>query len=155
MTVGSFDIVLGMDWLSTFEVNIVCGQKLIHLKAHDGSQVTIHSDRSLLMSKMISMMKAGRLIQRGCGAYLAYVIDPKVDEIELKGVLMVRNFPDVFPNDLLDMPLDREVEFHIDLIPRAKLVILIRAQSPHPGSNPTPHHMGSTRHKPMTTKSKT
>ncbi|XP_076913256.1 uncharacterized protein LOC143571815 [Bidens hawaiensis] len=104
MTLGGFDVVLGMDWLSTYDANIVCGEKLIQLKAPDGSPVTIHGDRSCLMPRVISMIKAGRLMQRGCTAYLAYVIDSKADCTKLEDVPVVREFPDVFPDDLYDVP---------------------------------------------------
>ncbi|XP_076912208.1 uncharacterized protein LOC143570440 [Bidens hawaiensis] len=122
MTLGGFDVVLGMDWLSNYDANIVCGEKLIQLKAPDGSPVTIRGDRSCLMPRVISMIKDGRLMQRGCTAYLAYVIDSKADCTKLEDVPVVREFPDVFPDDLYDVPQDRQIEFQIDLIPGAKPV---------------------------------
>nr|GFD39768.1 putative reverse transcriptase domain-containing protein [Tanacetum cinerariifolium] len=40
----------------------------------------------------------------------------KVNELKLKDIPVVREFPDVFPEDLLGLPTSREVEFRIDLI---------------------------------------
>nr|GFC70143.1 putative reverse transcriptase domain-containing protein [Tanacetum cinerariifolium] len=40
----------------------------------------------------------------------------KVNELKLKDIHVVREFPDVFPKDLSGLPPSREVEFHIDLI---------------------------------------
>ena len=40
------------------------------------------------------------------------------DSIECKTPLFVREFPDVFPEDLPGIPRDREIEFSIDLLPR-------------------------------------
>ncbi|GKC54900.1 putative reverse transcriptase domain-containing protein [Tanacetum coccineum] len=51
----------------------------------------------------------------------------KVNELKLKDIPVVREFPSVFLEDLLGLPLSREVEFHIDLIPEAMLV----AKSPY------------------------
>jgi hypothetical protein len=53
---------------------------------------------------------------------LAYVIDANVGSIELKDVPVVRDFPDVFSDDLTEVPPDREVEFQIDLVPGAQPV---------------------------------
>lgn len=35
---------------------------------------------------------------------------------------VTREFSDVFPNDISDLPLEREVEFFIDFIPSTRLV---------------------------------
>ncbi|XP_076959623.1 uncharacterized protein LOC143635748 [Bidens hawaiensis] len=120
MTLGGFDIVLGMDWLSTYDAKIMCGEKLIQLKSPNGSLVTVHGDRSCLIPQVISMIKAGRLMKRGCMAYLAYVFDSKADCTKLEDVPVVREYPDVFPDDLYNVPPDHQIEFQIDLIPGAQ-----------------------------------
>ncbi|GJW62870.1 putative reverse transcriptase domain-containing protein [Tanacetum coccineum] len=47
----------------------------------------------------------------------------KADEKKLDDIRVVRDFPEVFPDDLLGLPLMREIEFHIDLIPGASPVV--------------------------------
>ncbi|GJX38835.1 reverse transcriptase domain-containing protein [Tanacetum coccineum] len=47
----------------------------------------------------------------------------KADEKKLDDIRVVRDFPEVFPDDLLGLPLVREIEFHIDLIPGASPVV--------------------------------
>ncbi|GJU85493.1 putative reverse transcriptase domain-containing protein [Tanacetum coccineum] len=47
----------------------------------------------------------------------------KADEKKLDDIRVVRDFPKVFPDDLLGLPHVREVEFHIDLIPGASPVV--------------------------------
>ncbi|GJR47690.1 putative reverse transcriptase domain-containing protein [Tanacetum coccineum] len=42
---------------------------------------------------------------------------------KLDDILFVRDFPEVFPDDLLGLPLVREIEFRIDLIPGASPVV--------------------------------
>nr|GEU58431.1 hypothetical protein [Tanacetum cinerariifolium] len=51
----------------------------------------------------------------------------KLNEPKLKDILVVREFLGVFPEDLSGLPPSHEVEFHIDLIPRAMPVV----KSPH------------------------
>ncbi|KAI3776021.1 hypothetical protein L1987_45781 [Smallanthus sonchifolius] len=122
LTLGGFDIVLGMDWLAANEAQIICKRKRIHLKGPSGSPITVYGDWNCTMPNVISMIKAESYMRRGCEAYLAYVIDDRMKTKELKNVPVVCNFPKVFPEDLPGLPPDREIEFQIDLLPGAEPV---------------------------------
>ncbi|GJZ95997.1 putative reverse transcriptase domain-containing protein [Tanacetum coccineum] len=60
---------------------------------------------------------------KGCPLFLAHVttneVKDKSEKKRLEDVPIVRDFPEVFPEDLLGLPLTRQVEFQIDLIPGA------------------------------------
>ncbi|KAK1429741.1 hypothetical protein QVD17_11959 [Tagetes erecta] len=122
MTLGSFDVILGMDWLSKFDANIGCRERVVRLKAPDGSPVTVYGDQESKIPRVISMVKASRLIQQGCNSFLAYVKDVDEGLRQLSDVPIVCNFPEVFPEDLPGTPPDREIEFQIDLVPGAQPV---------------------------------
>ncbi|KAI3754885.1 hypothetical protein L1987_54677 [Smallanthus sonchifolius] len=122
LTLGGFDIVLGMDWLAANEAQIICNCKRIHLKAPSDSPITVYGDWNCTMPNIISMIKAESYMRRGCEAYLAYVIDDRMKMNELKKVPVVCNFSEVFLEDLPGLPPDREIEFHIDLLPGAEHV---------------------------------
>ncbi|KAM2519449.1 hypothetical protein ACFX1W_000071 [Malus domestica] len=66
---------------------------------------------------IISAMKAKRLLSKGCQGYLAHVVLNDDAPSSAEDVRVVKYFLDVFPEDLLGLPLDREVEFVIDLLP--------------------------------------
>ncbi|GJY59756.1 putative reverse transcriptase domain-containing protein [Tanacetum coccineum] len=68
---GSFDVIIGMDWLSNYKAEIICHEKVVRIPLPDGK------------------------------------------------IVMVRDFPEIFPNDLSGLPLFWEVEFRIELIPGA------------------------------------
>nr|GEX18324.1 reverse transcriptase domain-containing protein [Tanacetum cinerariifolium] len=87
---GSFDVVIGMDWLSKYHAKIICDEKVVHIPIEDET-----------------------LIIR------AQVMEKKSDEKRLENIPVVREFPDVFAKELLGLPPVRQVEFQIDLIPRA------------------------------------
>ncbi|GJU72809.1 MAK10-like protein [Tanacetum coccineum] len=72
---GSFDVVIGMDWLSKYHARIICEEKVVHIPI-DGETLIIRED-----------------------------------------IPVVREFPEVFPEDLPALPPVRQVEFQIDLIP--------------------------------------
>ncbi|KAI3706808.1 hypothetical protein L6452_24787 [Arctium lappa] len=65
------------------------------------------------------MVKAQKCLSKGCLSFLAYVIDAKLEKKKLEDVKVVREFPDVFPDDFPSLPPDRQVEFKIDLTPGA------------------------------------
>ncbi|GJW28537.1 putative reverse transcriptase domain-containing protein [Tanacetum coccineum] len=60
-------------------------------------------------------------MQKGFPIFLAHVtakeVKDKSEKKRLKGVPIVRDFPEVFPEDLPGLPLTRQVEFQIDLVP--------------------------------------
>ncbi|RVW84791.1 Retrovirus-related Pol polyprotein from transposon 17.6 [Vitis vinifera] len=53
----------------------------------------------------------------GYQGFLAYVVN-KENDLKLEDIPIVRDYPDVFPEDLSGLPLEKEVEFIIDLAPR-------------------------------------
>nr|GEX52658.1 putative reverse transcriptase domain-containing protein [Tanacetum cinerariifolium] len=84
---GSFDVVIGMDWLSKYHAKIICDEKVVHI-----------------------LIKDETLIIR------AQVTEKKSDEKRLENIHVVREFPDVFPEEVPSLPPVRQVEFQIDLI---------------------------------------
>ncbi|KAJ9567767.1 LOW QUALITY PROTEIN: hypothetical protein OSB04_003733 [Centaurea solstitialis] len=119
MNVGSFDVVLGIDWLHAHDANIGYGKKMVTLPTSRGEMITVYGDKKKGTNTTISMIKARKCLAKGCTSYLAYVIDTKLEKKEVADVDVVREFPDVFPEDLPGLPPERQVEFHIDLTPGA------------------------------------
>ena len=66
---------------------------------------------------LISSMKASRLIRKGSQAFLCSVVDTQVSPPTLEDIHVVREFSDVFPDELPGSLVDREIEFYIDLNP--------------------------------------
>ena len=59
---------------------------------------------------LVSCLKASNYILKGCHAILAHVKEIKSDEKRIEDVPIVREFPEVFPDDLPGLPLLRPVE---------------------------------------------
>ncbi|KAL5568767.1 hypothetical protein UlMin_025342 [Ulmus minor] len=67
---------------------------------------------------VISAMKARKMISSGCTGYLASVLDTtKEKRAKPKDIPIVRNFVDVFPEELPGLPPDRAISFEIELLP--------------------------------------
>ena len=80
-------------------------------------EVKFRGIRRELSSSMISVMAAQRMLRNGCQGYLAYVVETGKEGTLVDEIPIVREFLDVFPDDITGLPPDREVEFTIDLIP--------------------------------------
>ena len=112
-----FDLILGMDWLSKHRAIVDCDKKTVRLKCSDLSEVTVHGIQSRAVSNVISTMQARRWLRKGCEAFLDLVLDSKRGQIELENILVVKDFPDVFPKELPSIPLVREVDLSIEMLP--------------------------------------
>ncbi|GKB05119.1 putative reverse transcriptase domain-containing protein [Tanacetum coccineum] len=115
---GSFDVVIGMDWLSKYHAKILCDEKVVHIPIN-GETLIIRGDQSKTRLNLISCIKTKRYISRGCQVFMIQVMEKKSDEKRLEDIPVVKEFPDVFPEDLPGLPPVRQVEFQIDLIPGA------------------------------------
>ncbi|GJU80406.1 reverse transcriptase domain-containing protein [Tanacetum coccineum] len=113
---GSFDVVIGMDWLSKYHAKILCDEKVVHIPIN-GETLIIRGDRSKTRLNLISCIKTKRYLSQGCQVFIAQVMEKKSDDKRLEDIPVVREFPKVFPEDLLGLPPVRQVEFQIDLIP--------------------------------------
>nr|GFC28427.1 reverse transcriptase domain-containing protein [Tanacetum cinerariifolium] len=120
---GSFDVIVGIDWLSKYDVVIACAEKLVRIPF--GNEIlTIRgegsNERNESRLNIISCSKAQEYMSKGCHVFLANITSTK-DEDKSKGkqledVPVVREFLKGFPEDLPGIPPNRQVEFRIDLV---------------------------------------
>ena len=113
-------MVLGMDWLSRHSATLNCYKKEVKLHRPGKLEVKFRGIRRELSSNMISAMAARRMLRKGCQGYLAYVVETGKEWTLVDEIPVVREFPDVFPDDITGLPPNREVKFTIDLIPRTE-----------------------------------
>ncbi|GJR17068.1 putative reverse transcriptase domain-containing protein [Tanacetum coccineum] len=70
--------------------------------------------------EVISSIRTQGYIDKGCQVFLVQMIkkeETEASEKRIEDVPVVRDFPEVFPEDLPGLPPTRQVEFHIELIP--------------------------------------
>ncbi|KAA3484027.1 DNA/RNA polymerases superfamily protein [Gossypium australe] len=112
-----FDIILGIDWLTTHDVTVNCGKKYIELRCENGDTLYVESNEQDRSPVVISHMSAQRYVRKGYESYLAFVMNAKETELKIESVPIVCEYSDVFPEELLGLPPVREVEFGIELAP--------------------------------------
>ena len=111
-----FDLILGMDWLSTHRAIVDYDKKIVPLKCSDLSKVTVHGIRSKPIPKVISSMEARRFLRKGCEAFLALILDSKREQVNLENIPVIREFLDVFPEELPGVPPKRKVDLFIVIV---------------------------------------
>ncbi|GJR52758.1 putative reverse transcriptase domain-containing protein [Tanacetum coccineum] len=121
-----FDAIIGMDWLAKYQAIIVCAEKIICIPWGNETLI-VHGDGSNRGHEarlhIISYSKTQEYMLKGCPVFLAHVttneVEDKLEKKRLEGVPIVRDFPEVFPEDLSGLSPTRQVEFQIDLISSA------------------------------------
>nr|GFA23946.1 putative reverse transcriptase domain-containing protein [Tanacetum cinerariifolium] len=94
---GSFDVIIGMDWLSNHKAEIICHEKVEMIPLPDGKVLRVLGERPKEKARLLMSVKAS---------------DKKQGE-----TVVVRDFPEVFSDDLSGLPPLRVIEFRIELIP--------------------------------------
>nr|GEZ40650.1 putative reverse transcriptase domain-containing protein [Tanacetum cinerariifolium] len=121
---GSFDVIIGMDWLRRCHAVIVYDEKLVRVP-YGNETLTFCGDecnngRESQLT-VISCLKAQEYMAKGCQIFLAQISAKKDEDRsegkQLEDVPVVQDYPEVFPKDLSGLPPARLVEFQIDLIP--------------------------------------
>ncbi|XP_031096941.1 uncharacterized protein LOC116001192 [Ipomoea triloba] len=111
------DVVLGMDWLDMYKAQIVCDERKVVLRGSNGKRISYRGIERQPEPKLMTMQKLRKYAHQGCEVYLYLVQDAEMEEPEINQIPVVREFPDVFLEDLTEMLPEREVEFTIDLAP--------------------------------------
>ncbi|GJW72320.1 putative reverse transcriptase domain-containing protein [Tanacetum coccineum] len=97
---GSFDMIIGMDWLSNHKAEIICYEKVVRIPLLDGKVLRVLGEKP--EEKMRQLKSA------------------KAKEKEKEEIVVVRDFPKVFPDDLSGLPPIREIELIPGATPVAK-----------------------------------
>ncbi|XP_072081185.1 uncharacterized protein [Arachis hypogaea] len=111
------DVILGMDWLAACHDDVGCYSKTVKFDIPGTSPFVFKGDDCPTLASIISSMSVMQLMNKGNQGLLAVVRDVDAEVPSLDQLPIVREFPDVFPDELLRMPPDREVEFSIELAP--------------------------------------
>ncbi|XP_028104464.1 uncharacterized protein LOC114303522 [Camellia sinensis] len=112
-----FDIILGMDWLSEYQTTIDYVTKQISFHPPGQSEFTFKGHGVISPPYLISAMKGCKLLQKGCQGYLCSVLEGQSMNGGIDMISIVREFPDVFPEELPGELVDRKIEFTIEVVP--------------------------------------
>ena len=77
----------------------------------------VEGDWSLAPYNLISTLSARNMLKKGCQRFLALMKDVEAKEGRIEDTLVVNKFIDVFLEELLELPLVKEIKFCINLVP--------------------------------------
>ncbi|GKE44166.1 hypothetical protein Tco_1471450, partial [Tanacetum coccineum] len=103
IVLGAFDVIIGMDWLVKNDALIVCGKKKVHIPVK-GKMLVVKGNCDESRLKVVSCIKERKYIERGCHLFVAHATEKGPKEKCLEDVPIIRDFPEVFPDDLLGLP---------------------------------------------------
>ncbi|XP_024964873.1 uncharacterized protein LOC112505158, partial [Cynara cardunculus var. scolymus] len=109
MKMDHFDIILGMDWLSKHRVTIDCKAKQIIFGHVNEPEYVFQGVSPEKGTRVISKVNVKAMVWQRCEGLC----------LKLEDIPVVNKFQDVFPDELPGVPPEREIEFTIDLVPRA------------------------------------
>ncbi|KAL0550022.1 hypothetical protein IC582_014518 [Cucumis melo] len=112
-----FDVILGMDWLAANHASIDCSRKEVTFNSPSMASFKFKGGGSKSLPQVISAIRACKLLSQGTWGILASVVDTREADVSLSSEPVVRDYPDVFPEELPGLPPHREVEFAIELEP--------------------------------------
>ncbi|XP_050890007.1 uncharacterized protein LOC127095346 [Lathyrus oleraceus] len=108
----NLDVILGMNWLEFNHVNINCYNKLVwFLTLGEEEEVGFLSARGLK-----------ELLEEEAQVFALFVVLSSKRRAVIDELQVVRDFLEVFLDDISDVPPEREVEFSIDLVPGGVLM---------------------------------
>ncbi|GJW19108.1 putative reverse transcriptase domain-containing protein [Tanacetum coccineum] len=92
----SFDVIIGMDWLSNYKAEIIFHEKVVRIPLPNGKVLRVLGERPEEKARRLMSAKANKRKQ--------------------EEIVVVRDFPEVFPDNLFGLPPIQEIEFQIELI---------------------------------------
>ncbi|XP_071694645.1 uncharacterized protein [Rutidosis leptorrhynchoides] len=122
ITLGEFDVVVGMDWLDHNRANLDCREKFMRVRTPSAGELIVYGEARKCPVAICTYARACRLVSSGGMAYLAHVVDTRDEPPSIKSIHVVNEFAYVFPDDLPGVPPVRQVEFRIELVSWANLV---------------------------------
>ncbi|XP_058202911.1 uncharacterized protein LOC131317372 [Rhododendron vialii] len=113
LEMSGFDLILGMDWLSTFQATIDCFKRRVRIFPLEGSCFQFFGEHREPLEPYLCGSRERESIY---SLLASLTLD---EDLSTRGELplVVCKFPDVFPEELPGLPPEREIEFVIDLLP--------------------------------------
>ncbi|KAL0540223.1 hypothetical protein IC582_024456 [Cucumis melo] len=112
-----FDVILGMDWLATNHASIDCSRKEVAFNPPSMASFKFKGEGSRSLPHVISATRASKLLSEGTWSILASVVDAREVDVSLSSEPVVKDNPDVFPEELPGLRPHREIEFSIEMEP--------------------------------------
>eukprot|EP00253_Pinus_taeda_P022178 PITA_22178 len=121
LPLGSYNILIGMDWLERHWSLVDCKTKFIYYKDQNRDRKEMQGIQRPVQIRPITTTQLAKCIRKGCQMYAIQVgfVDSKDKAATLDNIPIIREFADVFPEEIPGLPPKINIDFTIELIPGA------------------------------------
>eukprot|EP00253_Pinus_taeda_P017231 PITA_17231 len=121
LPLGSYDILIGMDWLEKHWSLVDCKTKVIYYRDQQGNSKEMQGIRRPVQVRPITANQLVKCVRKGCQVYAIQVgyVNSKDKSASLNNIPVIQEFTDVFPEEIPGLPPRRNIDFTIELVPGA------------------------------------
>jgi hypothetical protein len=117
LPLGSYDCLIGMDWLDPHHALLDCHKKTFTCLDEEGNQRKVQGIPREVTVREISALQLKKCYRRGCQIFAAHMEEtPKEKVPNLENYAAMKEFEDVF-KEVPGLPPRRNIDFSIDLMP--------------------------------------
>ena len=118
LPLGSYDVLIGMDWLEAHRANLNCYKKTFEFLDYKGNLRVVKGFPKVISRRKYSAMQLNKFYGKGCRVYETHVLEEEENEYpSLEDLHVLQEFRNVFPNDILGIPPKSDIDFRIELVP--------------------------------------
>ncbi|CAN6480859.1 unnamed protein product [Victoria cruziana] len=117
LDLSEFDLILGMDWLVQHNIFIDCGKQEVIVGRSNERPIVFKARKIQPEESYIDILRGSSQLKRDDPVILVWWAVEGVIVSDVREIPVVCEYPDVFPEELPGLPLRREVEFSIELVP--------------------------------------
>jgi hypothetical protein len=123
LPLGSYDCLIGMDWLDQHHALLDCHNKRFTCLDEEGNWKTVQGIPKVVVVREISAMQLKKCYRKGCKLFATCVEEASRDEVSrIRDHEVLTEFKDVF-QEVPGLPQKRDIDFSINLMPRAAPVL--------------------------------
>ena len=116
-------MTFSLDWLEAHRLNLDCYNKTFECMDEEGNPRVVRGIPKVISMRQISEIRLKKCCRKGYRVYAGHVLEAVENEtIRLEEYPILQEFRDVFPDEIPGLPPKRDIEFTIELVPRAALV---------------------------------
>jgi hypothetical protein len=118
LPLGSYDLLIGMECLAAYKARMDCYHKTLECVSEEGRRITLQGIQKPVLVRRISTLKMRKYCRKGCPLYEIKLLElVEDDKPSLEDHPILREFRDVFPEEVPGLPTRRDIDFLIELAP--------------------------------------
>ena len=97
LPLGSYDILIGMDWLKAHRVKFDCYNNTFECMDKEGNPIVVNGIPKVILVRQVSAIQLKKLCRKGCQLYAAHIVEETENETpRLEEFQVLQEFRDVF-----------------------------------------------------------